>query len=592
MNRLTIALLLAHALALPVRAEAARRDVPPRVGIIVGAQGGAPGRAGLRHAHRDAQTMADVLTTVGRFPRDRVHLLRDPAPGELVAVLQREAAALSGRPDALLFFYFSGHADQGALYSGGRPVPLDAVRRALDRQDVAVRIGVIDACQGGGWTRAKGLLPDAPFEVTLPQVLESEGSALISSSTGDESAHESDALGGSFFTVHLAAGLRGAADESGDGDVTLTEAFEYARAQTIRDTARQAREPQHPSFALNLRGRQDLVLAQVAASPSTLAVEQERGPLELVHLATGLRMLELPPGRRSARIAVPPGRYLVRRLAPEGVRARELDVPRQGQVEVREDDLVLVASERLAVKGPPAALPASTPAALDWELSLGLLLSSYSTEVVGLQLGDWSIQNDGSSIRLDGRVGLTDRLAWRLGTLGFAYRLGSAGGTEVIPHGGLLAWRAGNYGGVRLGGGLGLRQPIGPGAIVATAGRDWEGNISRFDLSAWAVDRTHVAIGYGVQVGALGSFHLAVRFIRSHRNEVSMFDGMFFYPAITEDTVVMGSVQELGLASLPLIRLRLPSSWWLDVHAAAVVKGGGYLVVQEFSGGVSVLRVF
>lgn len=594
MNRLTLPLLLAAAL-LPAAGSAVTREPPPRVGIVVGAQGGAPGRGALRHAHHDAEAIADVLTSVGRFAPGRVHVLRDPAPGELLAVLQREAAALAGRPDALLFFYFSGHADQASLYSAGKPVPLDAVRRALDRQDVAVRIGVIDACQGGGWTRAKGLVPDAPFEVTLPQVLESEGSALISSSAGDESAHESDALGGSFFTVHLAAGLRGAADESGDGEVTLTEAFEYARAQTIRDTARQAKEPQHPTFALNLRGRQDVVLAQVAASPSTLSVAQAGGPLELVHLATGLRMLELPPGPRTARIAVPAGRYLVRRVAADGVRAHEVDVPRQGQVEVREEELTLVASERLAVKGLPTTMQPATPRALDVELSLGVLLSSYYPQVAGLQLGDWTARYDGSNLRIDGRVGLTDRLAWRVGTLGFAYRFGRPEATEVVPYGGLLAWREGSLGELRLGGGAALRHRKGPGAVVAAAGIDWEGSGAGFELAARMVRRLHASVGYTLLIRGVGTLHVAAQYVRSHRDGASSFDGSYYVigpPEIFEEALLIGSVQELGLASVPLFRLDLPSSWTLDLHGAAVIFGGGYLVAQAFTGGLSVQKTF
>ncbi len=70
---------------------------------------------------------------------------------------------------------------------------------------------------------------------------------LIASSSGLESAHESDRLQGSFFTYHFTGGLRGAADRNGNGEITMTEAFEYAKERTIRDTLRVASETQHPA---------------------------------------------------------------------------------------------------------------------------------------------------------------------------------------------------------------------------------------------------------------------------------------------------------------------------------------------------------
>ena len=48
---------------------------------------------------------------------------------------------------------------------------------------------------------------------------------------------ESDLLGGSYFSHHLASGLLGDADRSADGRVTLAEAYAYAYERTVADTA-------------------------------------------------------------------------------------------------------------------------------------------------------------------------------------------------------------------------------------------------------------------------------------------------------------------------------------------------------------------
>ena len=218
---------------------------------------------------------------------------------------------------------------------------------------------MVDACRGGSWTRAKGLVPDEPFAVRWPVSLGTEGSVLIASSSGLESAHESDRLQGSFFTYHFTGGLRGAADRNGNGEITMTEAFEYAKERTIRDTLRVASETQHPSYAVNLRGRRDLVLAQVAASPSTLSLSQQEGPLELIHAESGLQLLELPAGPRKVKLAVPPGTYLVRKRLPEGNLVREIQVTAGGVNELSEAQLTLVGYAGLAAKS--AAAPATKP---------------------------------------------------------------------------------------------------------------------------------------------------------------------------------------------------------------------------------------
>jgi hypothetical protein len=166
-----------------------------------------------------------------------------------------------------------------------------------------------------------------------------------------ESSHESEELRGSFFTHHFVAGLRGAAAPRGESVVTLTQAFGYARERTVRDTAAVASVPQHPSFSMNLHGRSDLPLARLDESPSSLAVQEVEGPLQLIELTSGLVVLEMPSGERALKLSVAPGRYLVRRQAEGRNYAREVEVQPGGNVEVREQDLVLAGLSSRAAKG-------------------------------------------------------------------------------------------------------------------------------------------------------------------------------------------------------------------------------------------------
>jgi hypothetical protein len=340
------------AISLVLTAEPAPLDLPRRVAVLVGANEAPAGRPKLRFAHRDAERVRAALVSVGNVAFDDAHLLLDPSPAEVLRVLSEVAGALATeRRETVLYFYYSGHADERSLFPNGEPLSTSALRAALLDGSATVRIGIIDACRGGSWTRAKGLTSGPPIDLRAPLTLASEGTVLIASSSGLEEAHESDALKGSFFTHHLVGGLLGAADASGDGQVSATEVFQYAQAQTVRDSARASLEPQHPSFEWNLHGRRDLVLARLEGERSTLAVEQSTGPLQVVELPSGLVLLELPEGQRHARLAVPAGDYLVRRIDDRVVTtAKEVRVVAGKTTLVSESSLELVGRSALDAK--------------------------------------------------------------------------------------------------------------------------------------------------------------------------------------------------------------------------------------------------
>jgi hypothetical protein len=174
---------------------------------------------------------------------------------------------------------------------------------------------------------------------------------LIASSSGLESAHESDALQGSFFTHYFLAGLRGAANQSVPGSVTLGEAYAYARERTVRDTALQAGAAQHPSFSNNLKGRAELTLTRLDETLGALRLRQTRGPLQLIDSGSGVALLELPEGARTVRLGVPPGRYLLRRAEGEQVYSRSVDVLAGTTADADESTLVLLPPGALALKG-------------------------------------------------------------------------------------------------------------------------------------------------------------------------------------------------------------------------------------------------
>jgi hypothetical protein len=353
-----------------------------RIAVVVGANDPPPGRRALRFAHEDAERMADVLRRVGRFQAADVHVLFDPSPAEITALLDAIGQSVRAPGDETVFvFYYSGHSDGQAVYPHGTPLPLAELRARITAVGARLRLGILDTCRGGSWTQAKGLSLGPPLEAIDLVPLTSEGTALLSSSSGFENAHEAEAVHGSFFTHHLVGGLLGAADRNGDGSVTLQEVFDYAKERTVRDSARLASTTQHPSFDVQLRGRQDIILTQVAASSSTLELSETAGPLEVIHLSSGVTVAELPPGERRLKLALPPGRYLVRRVADGRTYAKEIAIENGATAVIVEGELDATGTDRLAMKGdepPPLPITARTTLPRNWwESSMPALHSEF-----------------------------------------------------------------------------------------------------------------------------------------------------------------------------------------------------------------------
>jgi hypothetical protein len=586
----------------------ASAQTPRRLAVVVGANAAPEGRRPLRYSHDDARRVVDVLTHVAGFDGADVALLLDPSPKAVVEALDRalrEAAA--ARREAVLLFYYSGHADDRALYPGGAELLLTRLRPRLDDGRAKVRIGIIDACRGGGWTGTKGLAPAEPFDVDLPLGLSNQGSVLIASSSGEENAHESESLRGSFFTHHWNAGLRGAADRNADARVTVGEAFEYARTLTIRDTALVAKTPQHPSFLMNLGGRQDLALASLEARKSVLVIEQAEGPLELVHLDSGLVVLESGRGRTLLRLGVSPGRYLVRRRDPAGIWAREIEVPAAGQTRLGEARLELVRPAVLAAKdGLPRASTALVVPPGRWDLSFALGVRHARVIDPGVRFGDAAGDFTGL---LRASYGIAPRFHLSL-PLALAYLGGGGGAWQWVGWGGvpvLGTTRTDVEGAIvngLLGAGVDLRRGLGgPGAINLGANA-----LGTFRWAARALERCgrtrtpcapalpgnqtprtwtlQATAGYTHAVGDTVTFNLALGLAGN-----ALFDGGAASVGLRSPSFdpihSIGSVQRRGLRQQPLFRVHVGETLAIDAHVAVTYAFATRIWAETYMGGLS-----
>jgi hypothetical protein len=313
----------------------------------------------------------EILTRLGGVrTEDATLILEADVQRFLVALAEterrsREAMARGER--TALIIYYSGHAKDGNLRLGDTHYPLSSLKSRLAGGPFEVRIGIFDACRSGALTRIKGARKAPAFEIDTASPREARGVVLLTSSAADEDSQESDLIGGSYFSHHLASGLLGGADKSGDGRVTLSEAYAYAYDRTVADTAESAAGAQHPTFSYDLAGNGDLVLTDVATRREGLVFPSE-APAGTYFLVDGKGFVAAEVVKATGaerRIALGPGRYRVKRRLPDRLRIGEVEVPRGQLVALSEAMLRDAPFSDDPVKGP------SREATASWSIALG-----------------------------------------------------------------------------------------------------------------------------------------------------------------------------------------------------------------------------
>lgn len=276
-----------------------------RHALVVGANDGGGSLEPLRYAELDAERFAGVMVELGGMDAADVTVLYGPTARELQTALRWHAELAARSPDDLFLFYYSGHADARGLRLGAEVYPFETLKADMRATPAEVKLGVLDACRSGQITRLKGAQVTTPFLVE--QELEAEGEAWMTAASADEDAQESDRLRGSFFTHYLISGLRGAAD-TGDGDVSLDEAYRYAFDRVVDNTGGTVAGAQHPNFDYRLKGQGDLSLTRVTEGQSTVTFPAE--------LAGQIVVLKMPDRTPVAEVAKRPGAAAVLALAP------------------------------------------------------------------------------------------------------------------------------------------------------------------------------------------------------------------------------------------------------------------------------------
>jgi hypothetical protein len=249
-----------------------------RYAVVVGNDYSASEQAPLHYAEKDASRMARLLEQLGGVEPGDLSLLRGLGVPDLRGAIERvrghAAADRRSHPGrrSMLLFYFSGHSDGVALELGADRLPFQELRTLLASTGADVRVAVVDSCRSGALLATKGSRPGPAFDIDVVDGSSAEGTVLLTSSAANEEALESRDIGGSFFTESLLTGLRGAADSSGDGRVTLAEAYRYSYAQTVATTSDTLLGTQHPGYDFRLSGVGEVVLTELGDRTASLSL--------------------------------------------------------------------------------------------------------------------------------------------------------------------------------------------------------------------------------------------------------------------------------------------------------------------------------
>lgn len=403
--------------------EAAERS---RWVVAVGTHQGGPGQDKLRHAGSDALAFAEVMLDLGSVQGDQLLLLNDAD----VSTLRTQIGTLGTRIAASrdegalpeLIFYYSGHSDDRGLTPWGELLPWAELRDLLTGIDADVRLTILDSCASGAFVRPKGGIPTAALLRDTTHVV--HGDATITSASADEAAQESDRLGGSYFTHHLVAGLRGAADTDEDRQVTLEEAYDYASRETLRGTESTWTGSQHATYDIDLVGRGDVVLTDLRNRDAVLQLDAALDGVLSVRSPEGELVAELyKPDGVAVSYAVPTGHYTVRLRARGSTFKAKINVSSAGPVSLDADDFTPVGSlEVVRVRGTvPVSWTRTHHAGAHLLPLIGTygvardirlvgvaanLLGAVHPELRGWQLGTWSHVN-GDLYGVDMELGLS-----------------------------------------------------------------------------------------------------------------------------------------------------------------------------------------
>ena len=415
-----------------------------RLAIVAGNNVGAAGLPVLHFAESDAYELARTLTELGGVAPDDLFLLEGRRPDDLRQAFEAAKARAdewrrSPNVRIILIVYFSGHSDGESFELGNGRMAFRELRERTMRVGADVRLIIADSCKSGSLLTAKSGTRGPPFEIHFADDLPETGEALITSSAANETSLESAELGGSFFTHHLVSGLRGAADVSGDGRISLAEAYHYAFEHTTSATSNTLSGVQHPSYGYLLQGEGDLVLTELHEHSAGLTIPAGYDRVLVRQLLRDHVIAELTDSNPT-RLALPPGTYGVTAWKGETSYVARIALGVHEERVLGQGELAPARPELTVAKGPPAAelsaaATPTAPAVRRWLFGAAGVTSGGGSgfgTTMAARIGARSSIAGGFEVALDGALRSAPSFDEYRSLLLFGYRLGTRRGRLLV----------------------------------------------------------------------------------------------------------------------------------------------------------------
>ena len=221
----------------------------------------------LKYAVNDARAFKDYLKNYVGLPEERIYYLadRDATKSRIESLMGTTIKRKASKDDTVIIFY-AGHgavepdpsnldgdgfekyllphdADLEDLYSTS--ISMNDIRTIFTRIRADRLIFIADTCYSGASggrtmmaTKTRANLSDKFYD----RIARGKGRVIISSCSANEISKEDDNLQHGVFSYYMLEGLKGRADQDGDGIITVSELFSYISRKVPQASA----QDQHP----------------------------------------------------------------------------------------------------------------------------------------------------------------------------------------------------------------------------------------------------------------------------------------------------------------------------------------------------------
>lgn len=221
----------------------------------------------LMYVDNDVQKLAETLRDRGGF--DEVVEVSDLA--KEATKIPHKSTIMSVVPDFLqkrgpndtVIVYFSGHGfrdTNGVMYLApldanpadlsGSGVPVAWFRDQIAKCKSKLKLLILDACHAGSTKGAGAESNLSPQDLALFEQL--EGVVTLASSTAEQPSIIWDEKQHSLFTYWLNQGLKGHADDDGNGEINIDELYEYLHQNVTQSAQARMSRSQTPVRKIGL----------------------------------------------------------------------------------------------------------------------------------------------------------------------------------------------------------------------------------------------------------------------------------------------------------------------------------------------------